>query len=584
MNAIERINDQIESVKKSVRDFHSLESALDGKGGEAIRAFYRDCHEPFLVMLYKSMLDYKGVLREMGEAIDSLESGENGYISHSFLENEVEDALENIEKKAVNYTEEANEIIESVADLVSITEIDESDLVADIQTAKNNTDELISNLHELDGAQTAAIESTKEALNDMEKYVAELEQMFQDGDLSITEYSLDKMRKSDAFRTITENVYGEDGIIGFTLKKMENGEPLTDLERDNLYAYFQNEVLDDKKRDYIKDTAGNINEQDIDKLKEHLNDEVLQSKGALEEEITLLEAFLFTGREDFDIAYVDSDSREKLSAYLTMLKDYHSAIVSDDIYKLHAHTLEYKDQPDGVNEHVLKTNLELKSKSDDADTDGFFDMSRGTSGSYFYDAEITYFTTMDAAAFQNHLETKKLINKEVTFTRDFIQGKILSSVVGAIAKQGAPVIDGYISIAEHQAELNDLRDDIKVKEKIEPTSYLAMEFSITESETSLVNKGESKDSARHLSNDLHVERHPTQETYAILERWKEVHGYNSEIPYPEDAIQSQNWDEITKQIRDTSFGTDLYNHIFNDAEIIKNGKELEAAELAKEYK
>src|SRR5690625_2866839 len=287
---------------------------------------------------------------------------------------------------------------------------------------------------------------------------------------------------------------------------MENGEPLTDLERSDLYEYFQNEVLDDKRREEIKDIADLINEEDIDKLKDYLNDKVLNSRGALEEEIAMVETFLFTDRDGFDIGYVDTDSRQKLEAYLTMLKDYHSAIVSDDIYQLHAHTLEYQEQPNGVNEHVLKTELELKAKIDDQDPDGLFDMSRALSGSYFYDSEITYYTTTDATAFHDHLENQKLIDKEVTFTRDFVASKILSTVVGAVAKKGAPVVDGYVSIAEHQAELNKLREDITIKEAKKPAGYLRMEFSITESGTSLVNQGDSKDTARHSSNDLHVVR------------------------------------------------------------------------------
>src|SRR5699024_12722739 len=98
------------------------------------------------------------------------------------------------------------------------------------------------------------------------------------------------------------------------------------------------------------------------------------------------------------------------------------------------------DQPNGVNEHVLKTELELKAKIDDHDPDGFFDMSRALGGSYFYDGEITYYSTMDATVFRNHLETQKLLDKEATFTRDFIASKILYTVVGDLAKEEAPIV------------------------------------------------------------------------------------------------------------------------------------------------
>src|SRR5699024_11204131 len=170
----------------------------------------------------------------------------------------------------------------------------------------------------------------------MERYISELEQMFQDGDLSITEYSLKQVRGLEGFQRIMENVYGESDIIDVILNKLARGGPLSDFERDELYDFFQSEVLDDKKRDYIKDTAGHINEEDIDKLKDHLNNNVLHSKKSLEEEIMLVEAFLFTDRDGYDIGKVETDERYKLEAYLMMLKNYHSAIVNDDITELHA--------------------------------------------------------------------------------------------------------------------------------------------------------------------------------------------------------------------------------------------------------
>src|SRR5699024_10068087 len=69
---------------------------------------------------------------------------------------------------------------------------------------------------------------------------------------SIADYNLSAIREMDAFRAITESVYGEEGLIGIILNKLGNGEPLTDLERNNLYDYFQNEILDDTKYYHLR--------------------------------------------------------------------------------------------------------------------------------------------------------------------------------------------------------------------------------------------------------------------------------------------------------------------------------------------
>lgn len=40
--------EQMQVLQKAVQRFHTLDDGLKGKGGEAIRSFYRDMYEPFL--------------------------------------------------------------------------------------------------------------------------------------------------------------------------------------------------------------------------------------------------------------------------------------------------------------------------------------------------------------------------------------------------------------------------------------------------------------------------------------------------------------------------------------------------------
>src|SRR5699024_5408880 len=133
-----------------------------------------------------------------------------------------------------------------------VDKIDESNLVKYVRKGRTKANDLTSDLHELDAAQAAAISSVKKDLQIMDRYISELEVLFNDGNFSIADYNLSAMREMDAFRAITESVYGEEGLIGIILNKLGNGEPLTDLERNNLYDYFQNEILDDTKYYHLR--------------------------------------------------------------------------------------------------------------------------------------------------------------------------------------------------------------------------------------------------------------------------------------------------------------------------------------------
>ena len=77
---------QIEPIQRAVRDFHSLEDVLKGQAGSAIRAFYQDTHEPFLIFLHQSLTDHENLLKNMKEAINSFESNDGGYINQKYSE------------------------------------------------------------------------------------------------------------------------------------------------------------------------------------------------------------------------------------------------------------------------------------------------------------------------------------------------------------------------------------------------------------------------------------------------------------------------------------------------------------------
>src|SRR5690625_6873138 len=94
-----------------------------------IRSFYKDTHEPFLIFLHQSLTDYELALEKISEAVNSVESDSNGYISQSFLEGEVTEAFEKVGLEAKAFADDANEIINRVRDLVTNPEIVEYEVI-----------------------------------------------------------------------------------------------------------------------------------------------------------------------------------------------------------------------------------------------------------------------------------------------------------------------------------------------------------------------------------------------------------------------------------------------------------------------
>jgi len=176
-----RLDEEMQMIRAATEELVSLQESLKGEGGEAIRAFYRDCHLPLLhyFSLFKSQ--FESVLQQMDSALNVLEPAPDGHIRESFLESEIEAGLAGIASLAGSLTDEANAIMDSVSDIVSLPHLDDSEVQQGVRDAKRKRDQTVTDLHQFDAAQTGALTSVGDGIMKMEMWISDLEQMFNEG-------------------------------------------------------------------------------------------------------------------------------------------------------------------------------------------------------------------------------------------------------------------------------------------------------------------------------------------------------------------------------------------------------------------
>ncbi len=130
---IRRQQNEIESILATVKGLVALEEALKGEGGDAIRAFYANCHLPFLHFLLAFQERFTQTLSSIQEALHSLEPAPSGYIAESYLEGEVEKGLQQIAELTKSLTNEANQIMAQVSDIVNLPNLDDVEVQAGVQ-------------------------------------------------------------------------------------------------------------------------------------------------------------------------------------------------------------------------------------------------------------------------------------------------------------------------------------------------------------------------------------------------------------------------------------------------------------------
>lgn len=198
------------NIQKTIVSLVSLDDGLKGKGGEAIKSFFAECHLPFLAYMDQFLSNYKQALNRLKQAVHSFESREDGFISQEFLENDVDHGLEKVKTISTELTNEVNHLIRSVQDIVSLPQLDQSELINSVHHGKKITNETIDQLHALDQSQTNALETFQHELHTMKNYLAEIEAMFKKGDIQLTNFSGQSIQNIPDYNKMLEKLYNED--------------------------------------------------------------------------------------------------------------------------------------------------------------------------------------------------------------------------------------------------------------------------------------------------------------------------------------------------------------------------------------
>ncbi|WP_345911009.1 T7SS effector LXG polymorphic toxin [Bacillus altitudinis] len=226
----------IKSLEIQINRIISLDGSLKGEAGEAIRAFYAECHIPFLQFFQVTIREYSAALQKVQKALHSFESNENGFISQSFLEHELDQGLKNAERAVSDIVSDVSSAIGKVSHIIHLLSVDESAFQASYQKAWMNISKTIGTLHAFDREQASALNETKNSIQTMKEYIDTLGTMFTGAKIGITTYQKGSILKDKEDKKISSN-------LNELNKKIDNpdGNPmaimlnkLNDKERSNV--------------------------------------------------------------------------------------------------------------------------------------------------------------------------------------------------------------------------------------------------------------------------------------------------------------------------------------------------------------
>lgn len=299
LNALKQQSQQFSSLEKQINHIISLDGALKGEAGQAIRAFYTECHIPFLQFFQVVIEEYSAALKNTKQALHALESNEHGFISQAFIEHDLDQGLKKAERTISEIVSEVNHAIGRVGHIVHLPNVDESMFQQNYQKAWLETSRTIGLLHAFDREQTSALHDTKSSLQTMKQYIDTLSTMFTGPKIDITSYQKGSIFKDGKEEKVSSTISGlkdkidnpKDNPMMIMLKKLKEKQQ----------AIVETVVLNDTHKNISKQFTAN------DPSLTTLQKEAVNGKNKIHRDIRVINGRLYNVKDikklkEFDIA------------------------------------------------------------------------------------------------------------------------------------------------------------------------------------------------------------------------------------------------------------------------------------------
>ncbi|MCY8153882.1 T7SS effector LXG polymorphic toxin [Bacillus spizizenii] len=229
---LDKQKQQLEKLEKSVEHLAGMKDALKGKGGDAIRTFYEECHKPFLLFFGMFIDEYKKVLKQTQHAISSVESDSHGMIAEAFLSHDARHGVKHAREVTEQLTDAVNRQTSAIGHIVSLPAVNDTFFRMETEQAERLISDTLNKLFQFDGQQTQALETAKSDFQTMKKYIDQLETMYTGPKIEITGYKSGSILKSQEEENINQTFgavnpqmkQADDSPMEMMLKKLAENE------------------------------------------------------------------------------------------------------------------------------------------------------------------------------------------------------------------------------------------------------------------------------------------------------------------------------------------------------------------------
>src|SRR5690625_1904956 len=345
--AQDKIVTELNMVSSGIDDMMNLDE-FSGAAADSAKEYFDNVHKTIVLAFQQLMIEIDTNLENHINTFHSdIDTSTKAKVDKHYLE-EVKEDIETPFESLVETNEEVISTIDEVADIVSVTKPKISLPQSDKDSIVELTEELI-----------ASLETYTTISNDrVKEMIYHVKALMKDIQSYKGEERFKTVNKNDLIDPIREIMMDEGGIFETLLGKVGNNETLSSKEEALLYNLFQNIILTEEIKEEINRVKDSITEDNIDQLKDRLNEKVVHRQEALDREIGNIQAYLYIGGMSPKESEISRSDRQKLTSYLMLLKNYDQSLNRSIDPAINVSTLEYEKDRDGIPGHYLYSELE----------------------------------------------------------------------------------------------------------------------------------------------------------------------------------------------------------------------------------
>ncbi|MDQ0221244.1 hypothetical protein ELQ35_20890 [Peribacillus cavernae] len=207
--SLKMIDDQQERIKQiasDVKDIYSLDESFQGEGAKAIKSFYQEGHAPFLVAYDHFLAKFRRAVNGINDAYPAVEPEQKGFVRESFLQNDVQNSLKDLKGNTMEMTDEVNALVDKVQDIISLPKIRDDDVLKGINSAQERVEDTIEDLQKFDEEETKELADIENELDILAKYVKDLESMFKSGTMSVSNFNINQLQKTESYQNMQKKM------------------------------------------------------------------------------------------------------------------------------------------------------------------------------------------------------------------------------------------------------------------------------------------------------------------------------------------------------------------------------------------